>query len=44
MGSTAEDLKLAGDLQKVIGGVGGVIVGLGAVVGLGIALTSFSAA
>ncbi|SDE33967.1 hypothetical protein [Rhodococcus tukisamuensis] len=44
MGSTAEDLKTAGDVQKVIAALGGTLVGVGAVVGLGLALTSFSAA
>lgn len=42
MGSTAEDLKLAGDIQKVVAGLGGVIVGVGAAIGLGVALSAFS--
>ncbi|MGW4480166.1 hypothetical protein [Rhodococcus triatomae] len=44
MGSTAEDLKLAGDVQKVIAAAGGVIVGVGAAVGLGLALVPFLSA
>ncbi|CRK49483.1 hypothetical protein RHCRD62_10338 [Rhodococcus sp. RD6.2] len=44
MGSTADDLKTAADLQKVITAAGGVIVGVGAAVGLGLALMPFLAA
>lgn len=42
MGSTAEDLKSMGDVQKAISALGGAVVGIGAFMGLGLALTSLS--
>ncbi|MFD1810812.1 hypothetical protein [Rhodococcus gannanensis] len=43
MGSSEADLKMAGDIQKVITAAGGVVVGVGAAVGLGLALLPFLA-
>lgn len=42
MGSSDADLALAGNIQKVVAALGGTLVGVGAVVGLGLALTSLS--
>lgn len=42
MGSTAEDLKTMGDVQKVVAALGGTVVGIGSLIGLGLALTALS--
>ncbi|BBE44143.1 hypothetical protein ACH49M_02620 [Rhodococcus qingshengii] len=42
MGSSDADLALIKQIQPVITGVAGLISGIGAIVGLGVALQSFS--